>query len=91
MVCQVVSSNLDSVGILKKIRSKFSSYCSKCHYTIWFGELVWYDGRARHLDCTRAIKDSTPRVLDERYLWSTGPEVKQLINKMIARSKATGK
>lgn len=54
------------------MNSRFNGFCAKCHYTIWKNEKIRYNGKATHLDCKKAIKDSTPRVLDNKYLSTVG-------------------
>jgi hypothetical protein len=56
----------------KEIYARYKGFCATCHYTIWQGERIWYDGRAKHLDCRRAILDNTPRVVDDKYIHILG-------------------
>lgn len=63
--------------------SKHKGYCTDCHFTIWIGERITFDGRAHHLDCKRAIKDETPRDLHPHWQKLFGkPNIKKLKNKV---------
>jgi hypothetical protein len=50
------------------MKSKFIGFCSDCHYTIWQGEKIKYNGRAVHMDCVKALNDNTPRRKDLKYV-----------------------
>lgn len=70
-----------------KIHSKFKSHCNTCHYTIWQGELINYNGVATHLDCKSALVDETPRRLDPQYKDIFGKINKEKIKAIIAKKE----
>jgi hypothetical protein len=65
------------------MRSKFKSYCNKCHYTIWQGEWIRYTGKAYHLDCKEALVDDTPRILNPKFEGIFGKIQKDKLRKKI--------
>lgn len=73
-----------------EITAKYKGFCNHCHYTVWRGEQVWLQGKVRHLDCAAALKDKSPRVLDERYLGIYGAVRKKSLRKAIERREASG-
>lgn len=73
-----------------EIHARYKGYCAKCHYTVWKGERVWLQGKVRHLDCLAALKDKTPRVLDERYLGIYGDVRKKALRHAIERRETSG-
>lgn len=52
----------------KRMKAKYRGYCNNCHYTIWQGETINYNGQAYHADCVVALKDDTPRRLNPSYI-----------------------
>ncbi len=67
---------------VSNIKSKFKGYCKDCHFTIWQGESIKYDGKSHHLDCIKAIKDKTPRTLHPHWEKMFGkPNIKKLKSK----------
>jgi hypothetical protein len=54
------------------IRSRYKGFCWTCHYTIWLSERIKFDGRAKHLDCVKALHDDTPRQMDPRWAAALG-------------------
>lgn len=69
------------------MNSKFKGYCASCHYTIWQGEKIRYNGNAVHLDCKVSISDPTPRVIDQKWLSTLGNVNKKKLKEKINRSK----
>jgi hypothetical protein len=67
------------------LRSKYKSYCWECHYTIWVNEEIKYNGKARHVDCARALMDNTPREIDSRYLGVYGKVNKNKLRKALTK------
>jgi len=57
---------------------------------VWRGERVWLQGKVRHLDCLEALKDKSPRVLDERYLGIYGDVRKSALRRAIERRELAG-
>ena len=52
---------------MKVLNAKYRGYCADCHFTVWQGERVNYDGKVHHVDCKSALLDDTPRVLNPTY------------------------
>ena len=68
------------------MKSKYKGTCSICHYTIWRGEDIEYNGKPKHLDCKAALIDKSARELDQRYLGIYGAVDKKMLRKaLIAR------
>lgn len=65
------------------IKSKFKGNCSTCHYTIWQGERIAYNGKPHHIDCKRALNDDTPRTLDPYYQRLIGKVSKKRLRKAL--------
>ena len=70
------------------MHSRIKGYCSTCRHSIWLNEKIIYDGKAHHLDCSKALVDETPRRLDPNYLSTFGKIKKSELAKMIEAKKA---
>ena len=73
-----------------EITAKYNGYCNRCHYSVWRGERVWLQGKVRHLDCASALKDKSPRTLDERYLGIYGDIRKKALRRALESKEASG-
>lgn len=72
------------------MRSKYKGFCSKCHYTIWQNEQIWFNGTATHFDCLEALKDKSQRDIDWKYVKTLGKVNKKKLRETIERKLATG-
>lgn len=57
---------------MKMMNARYQGYCNRCHYTIWKGENIQYDGKAYHFDCVVSLQDATPRILNPQYVKTYG-------------------
>lgn len=73
------------------IKAKYKGYCFKCHYTIWNNELIVLTGKVSHIDCMKALKDKTPRQLDNKYLGIYGQTNKKKMKKLLNDPKRLNK
>lgn len=67
----------------------YKGYCKKCHHTFWSGEIVEkIAGGFNHLDCLRALADTTPRKLSPQYERELRLAGLGIPNKTILKKKA---
>lgn len=50
-----------------KMKARYKSYCEECFFTIWKNEEIWFDGKPKHLNCIKSLRDDTPRTLKPSY------------------------
>lgn len=74
------------------IPSKFKGYCFECYFTIWKNENIKFSGKARHIDCLKALKDETPRQLNPAFKKTMGKVTKnQMIIIIKGKMKVKGR
>lgn len=50
---------------MKVINARFKSHCQTCYFTIFKNERIGFNGKAYHLDCIKALRDTYPRSMDK--------------------------
>lgn len=77
--------------MVTQLKSKFKNYCIDCHYTIWQGEMINYDGKPHHQDCLSALKDETPRTLNPHVEKMLGKANKSKVVSLLEEKSSEGK